>query len=96
MSGPSPGFQYLYAVTLKESTVFACLKVLAERAVKIAMAMRGAAGLLIAEWRERGRELGFGVAIAQGYATLAQIGFSERGGHIAIGMVCNVGTRLCA
>jgi len=31
----------------------------AERAVKMAMAMREAAGKLIAAWRERGRELGF-------------------------------------
>src|SRR5215472_13079529 len=32
----------------------------AERAVKMAMAMREVAGKLIAEWRERGRDLGFG------------------------------------
>ena len=47
----------------------------AERAVKMAMAMREAAGTLIADWRERGRDLGFGAGIAQGYATLGQIGF---------------------
>jgi class 3 adenylate cyclase len=47
----------------------------AERAVKMAMAMREAASTLIADWRERGRELGFGAGIAQGYATLGQIGF---------------------
>jgi adenylate cyclase len=68
----------------------------AERAVKMAMAMRDAAGLLIAAWRERGRELGFGAGIAQGYATLGQIGFSERSGYTAIGTVCNVAARLCA
>jgi len=58
--------------------------------------MRDAAGLLIAAWRERGRELGFGAGIAQGYATLGQIGFSERSGYTAIGTVCNVAARLCA
>ena len=42
----------------------------AERAVKMAVAMRDAASRLIAAWRERGRQLGFGVGIAQGYATL--------------------------
>jgi len=42
------------------------------------MAMREAAGTLIADWRERGRNLGFGAGITQGYATLGQIGFSER------------------
>jgi len=68
----------------------------AERAVKMAMAMREAASTLIADWRERGRDLGFGAGIAQGYATLGQIGFSERSGYTAIGTVCNVAARLCA
>jgi len=67
----------------------------AERAVKMAVAMREAASTLIAAWRERGRELGFGAGIAQGYATLGQIGFSERSGYTAIGTVCNVAARLC-
>jgi len=68
----------------------------APRPVTKAMAMREAAGSLIAEWRERGRDLGFGAGIAQGYATLGQIGFSERSGYTAIGTVCNVAARLCA
>jgi adenylate cyclase len=68
----------------------------AERAVKMAMAMREPATKLIAHWRERGRDLGFGAGIAQGYATLGQIGFSERSGYTAIGTVCNVAARLCA
>jgi class 3 adenylate cyclase len=68
----------------------------AERAVKMAMAMREAAGKLIAAWRRDGCELGFGAGIAQGYATLGQIGFSERSGYTAIGTVCNLAARLCA
>jgi adenylate cyclase len=68
----------------------------AERAVKMAMAMRETAGKLIAAWRRRGRELGFGAGIAQGYATLGRIGFAERSGYTAIGTVCNVAARLCA
>ena len=67
----------------------------AERAVKMAVAMREAASSLAAAWRMRGRELGFGAGIAQGYATLGQIGFSERSGYTAIGTVCNVAARLC-
>ena len=62
----------------------------------MAVAMREAAGTLIVGWRERGRELGFGAGIAQGYATLGQIGFAERSGYTAIGTVCNVAARLCA
>jgi class 3 adenylate cyclase len=68
----------------------------AERAVKMAMAMREAAGKLIAAWRLHGCELGFGASIAQGYATLGQIGFSERSSYTAIGTVCNLAARLCA
>jgi adenylate cyclase len=68
----------------------------AERAVKMAMAMREAAGSLIAAWRRRDRDLGFGAGIAQGYATLGQIGFAERSGYTAIGTVCNLAARLCA
>jgi adenylate cyclase len=67
----------------------------AERAVKMAMAMREAASKQIAAWRRHGSELGFGVGIAQGYATLGQIGFSERSGYTAIGTVCNLAARLC-
>ena len=68
----------------------------AERAVKMAMAMREEAGKLISTWRRDGCELGFGAGIAQGYATLGQIGFSERSGYTAIGTVCNLAARLCA
>src|SRR5215831_15699071 len=68
----------------------------AERAVKMAMAMREAAGTLIADWRRHSYELGFGAGIAQGYATLGQIGFAERSGYTAIGTVCNLAARLCA
>jgi len=68
----------------------------AERAVKMAMAMREAAGSLITAWRRHGSELGFGTGIAQGYATLGQIGFSDRSGYTAIGTVCNLAARLCA
>ena len=66
-----------------------------ERAVKIAEAMREAAGELITRWRPRGCELGFGVGIAWGYATLGQIGFADRSGYTAIGTVCNLAARLC-
>ena len=68
----------------------------AERAVKMAMAMREAASELVAAWRRHGSELGFGAGIAQGYATLGQIGFSDRSGYTAIGTVCNLASRLCA
>ena len=68
----------------------------AQRAVKMAMAMREAAGELIVSWRRRDRELGFGAGIAQGYATVGQIGFAERMDYTAIGTVTNLAARLCA
>jgi GAF domain-containing protein len=67
----------------------------AERAVKMALAMRDAAGDLVAVWRRRGYTLGFGAGIAQGYATLGQIGFADRMDYTAIGTVCNLAARLC-
>ena len=67
----------------------------AERAVKMAVEMREAVAGLQDGWRRRGREIGFGVGIAQGYATLGQIGFAERVDYTAIGTVCNIASRLC-
>jgi class 3 adenylate cyclase/ActR/RegA family two-component response regulator len=67
----------------------------AGRAVRMAMAMRDAVAGLQAGWHRRGREIGFGIGIAQGYATLGQIGFAERVDYTAIGTVCNLAARLC-
>ena len=67
----------------------------AERAVRMAVEMRAAVARLQGDWRRRGRAVGFGVGIAQGYATLGQIGFAERVDYTAIGTVCNLAARLC-
>src|SRR5262249_54965302 len=61
-----------------------------------AIEMREALLQLQADWKRRGRQIGFGIGIAQGYATLGQIGFAERIGYTAIGTVCNLSARLCA
>ena len=68
----------------------------AERALRMAVEMREALFELQVEWRRRGRAIGFGLGIAQGYATLGQIGYAERVGYTAIGTVCNLAARLCA
>ncbi|HZU89612.1 MAG TPA: adenylate/guanylate cyclase domain-containing protein, partial [Stellaceae bacterium] len=47
-------------------------------------------------WRRRGFDLGFGVGIAQGYATLGPVGFAEQMAYTAIGTVANLAARLCA
>jgi GAF domain-containing protein len=68
----------------------------ARRAVEMALAMREAAQGLLRNWRRHGHDLGFGVGISQGYATLGQIGFAERMDYTAIGTVTNLAARLCA
>ena len=67
----------------------------AERAVRMAVAMRAAVGELMSGWRRRGFDLGFGIGVAQGYATLGRIGFEERVDYTAIGTVTNLAARLC-
>jgi class 3 adenylate cyclase len=68
----------------------------AKRAIEMAVAMREAAHALIRAWRRHGHDIGFGVGISQGYATLGQIGFAERMDYTAIGTVTNLAARLCA
>lgn len=67
----------------------------AERAVGLAVAMREAVAALAAALRKRGYQIGFGVGIAQGFATLGQIGFEGRFDYSAIGTVVNTAARLC-
>jgi adenylate cyclase len=66
-----------------------------DRAVSMAMAMRAAVAALAGTWRWRGYHLGFGVGIAQGYATLGRVGFEGRYDYAAIGTVTNLAARLC-
>src|SRR5437867_9389541 len=67
----------------------------AERAVRMALAMRARVAALLGRWRKRGYELDFGVGIAQGYATIGAIGFEGRWDYGAIGTVTNLAARLC-
>ncbi len=67
----------------------------AERAVRMALAMRARVDELMRGWRKRGYELDFGVGVAQGYATLGAIGFEGRWDYGAIGTVTNLAARLC-
>ena len=67
-----------------------------ERAVQMAVAMRDRLSELSNKWRRERHELGFGVGIAYGYATLGAIGFEGRSEYSAIGTVVNLAARLCA
>jgi len=66
-----------------------------ERAVRMAVAMRGRVDDLAVGWRKRGYDLAFGLGIAQGYATIGAIGFEGRWDYGAIGTVTNLAARLC-
>ena len=65
------------------------------RAVHMALETREAMGALTEKWRELGHDVGFGIGIAHGYATLGTIGFEGRFDYAAIGTVSNVASRLC-
>ena len=65
------------------------------QAVLMAIDMRAAIGELIEKWRKLGHEIGFGIGIAHGFATLGTIGFEGRFDYAAIGTVSNVASRLC-
>jgi class 3 adenylate cyclase/CheY-like chemotaxis protein len=67
----------------------------AERAIRMAVAMRDRMEHLAALWRKRGYDLEIGVGIAQGYATIGAIGFEGRWDYGAIGTVTNLAFRLC-
>ena len=65
------------------------------QAVRAALDMRTAIGSLTEKWHRLGHEIGFGVGIAHGFATLGTIGFEGRFDYAAIGTVSNVASRLC-
>ncbi|HEY7269408.1 MAG TPA: response regulator [Dehalococcoidia bacterium] len=66
-----------------------------ERAVRLALEMKERMSALSAGWRRRGHELGFGVGIAYGFATLGEIGFEGRRDYGVIGTTVNMAARLC-
>ena len=61
----------------------------------MALEMRDGIESLATSWRAHGYELGFGVGIAKGYATLGCIGFEGRFQYSATGTVANLACRLC-
>ncbi|HUL97060.1 MAG TPA: response regulator [Usitatibacter sp.] len=65
------------------------------RAVEMAFVMQEDALRLAAQWKKKGYDLGLGIGIAQGYATVGAIGFEGRIDYGAIGTVTNLANRLC-
>jgi class 3 adenylate cyclase len=65
------------------------------QAVLMALEVREAIGALTETWGRLGHDIGFGIGIAHGFATLGTIGFEGRFDYAAIGTVSNVASRLC-
>ena len=63
-------------------------------AVRTAVAMRDQFAVLSAAWRKRGYELGLGIGIAAGYATVGRIGFEGRYDYAAVGTCVILASRL--
>ena len=61
----------------------------------VLMALEVRIGALTETWRRLGHDIGFGIGIAHGFATLGTIGFEGRFDYAAIGTVSNVASRLC-
>jgi len=67
----------------------------AERAIRMALALQRAFNPIAEAWLKLGHEVGLGIGIAQGDATLGVIGFEQRWEYAAIGNVPNLAARLC-
>ena len=64
------------------------------QAIRMALALQERFAELASTWRKRGTELGLGIGIASGYATLGRIGFEGRYDYGALGPVTNLASRL--
>jgi class 3 adenylate cyclase len=62
----------------------------------MAAEMQGAMQSVVSGWRGRGHEIGFGVGLAKGPATVGRIGYEGRSDYTAIGNVVNLASRICA
>ncbi|HET7670554.1 MAG TPA: response regulator [Burkholderiales bacterium] len=67
----------------------------AEKAVRMALALQAAFTPISQAWAKLGHDVGLGIGIAQGEATLGVIGFEQRWEYAAIGNVPNLAARLC-
>jgi adenylate cyclase len=64
-------------------------------AVQMAVELGTQMSAVVAGWRRRGFDLGCGMGIAFGYATIGPVGFDERTDYTALGPTVNLASRLC-
>jgi len=65
------------------------------RAVRMAVEMRDAVAKLAVKWSRSGHDIGFGIGIAHGYATLGAVGYERQFQYSVTGKVANLASRLC-
>ena len=65
-------------------------------AVRMAFDMRDRYQALAAQWRRNGFDLGLGIGISVGYATLGRVGFEGHLAYAVVGSVANLAARLCS
>lgn len=68
----------------------------ASQAIRMASDMQLAIQELVKKWRQRGFDLGFGIGLSMGWATVGRIGYEDRADYTAIGSSVNLASRLCA
>jgi adenylate cyclase len=66
----------------------------AGQAIAMALSLREPMQELCERWARRGFELGYGMGIAFGYATLGTVGFEDRLDYTPLGAVVNMASRL--
>lgn len=65
------------------------------RALEMAVDMRDTMTEMTADWKRRGYDLGFGVGVSAGYATLGMVGYEGRFDYTANGNGVNLASRFC-
>jgi adenylate cyclase len=65
------------------------------RAVQMALEMRDEVAKLSVKWSRSGHDIGFGIGIAHGYATLGTVGYEGQFQYSVTGKVANLASRLC-
>ena len=66
-----------------------------KRAVAMAVALRDRVAVLNRRWQLLGHDLGVGIGVTFGYASLGVVGFEERRDYTPLGTVVNLASRLC-
>jgi class 3 adenylate cyclase len=65
-------------------------------AVQMALEMRDRFAQLTSRWALSGFDVGLGIGLSVGFATIGRVGFEGYYGYTAIGSVANLAARLCA